>query len=32
MTSCVKDGYKNAKLVAEGKRSHCNGYVFKYIN
>lgn len=32
MTDCVKDGYKNAKLVAEGKRLTCNGYIFKYID
>lgn len=32
MTDCVKDGYKNAKLVAEGKRNHCKGYVFKYLD
>lgn len=32
MTDCVKSGFKNAKLVAQGKRIHCNGYIFKYIN
>lgn len=32
MTDCVKAGYKNAKLVAQGKREHCKGYVFKYLN
>lgn len=32
MTDCVKAGYKNAKLVARGKRDHCKGYVFKYLN
>lgn len=32
MTDCVKAGYKNAKLVAEGKREHCKGYKFKYLD
>lgn len=32
MTECVKDGYKNAKQVALGKREHCKGFVFKYID
>ena len=32
MTDCVKDGYKNAKQVALGKRDHCKGYVFKYLD
>lgn len=32
MTECVKAGYKNAKQVAIGKRSHCKGYVFKYLD
>ena len=32
MTECVKDGYKNAKQVALGKREHCKGYVFKYLD
>ena len=32
MTDCVKAGYKNAKLVALGKRDHCKGYVFKYLD
>lgn len=32
MTDCVKAGYKNAKLVALGKRDHCKGFVFKYLN
>lgn len=32
MTDCVKAGYKNAKLVALGKRSHCKGYIFKYLD
>jgi len=32
MTDCVKAGYKNAKLVAQGKREHCKGSVFKYLD
>jgi hypothetical protein len=32
MTDCVCAGYKNAKLVALGKRKHCKGYIFKFIN
>jgi len=32
MTHCVKAGYKNAKLVAQGKRDHCKGFIFKYLN
>lgn len=32
MTDCVKAGYKNAKLVAQGKREHCKGFVFKYLD
>ena len=32
MTECIKDGYKNAKQVALGKREHCKGYVFKYLD
>ena len=32
MTDCVKAGYKNAKSVALGQRSHCKGYVFKYLD
>lgn len=32
MTECVKAGYKNAKLVALGKRDHCKGFVFKYLD
>lgn len=32
MTDCVKDGYKNAKQVALGKRNFCKGFKFKYLN
>lgn len=32
MTDCVKAGYKNAKLVAHGKREHCKGFIFKYLD
>jgi len=32
MTECVKAGYKNAKQVALGKRQHCKGFVFKYLD
>ena len=32
MTECVKAGYKNAKQVAIGKREHCKGFVFKYLD
>ena len=32
MTDCVKSGYKNAKQVAIGKRDHCKGFVFKYLD
>lgn len=32
MTNCVKAGYKNAKLVALGKRNFCKGFVFKYLD
>ena len=32
MTDCVKAGYKNAKLVAQGKREHCKEFVFKYLD
>lgn len=32
MTDCVKDGYKNAKLVAQGKRERCKGFKFKYLD
>jgi len=32
MTDCVKAGYKNAKLVAQGKREHCKGFIFKYLD
>lgn len=32
MTDCVKAGFKNAKLVALGKREHCKGFVFKYLD
>lgn len=32
MTECVKDGYKNAKQVALGKREHCKGFIFKYLD
>lgn len=32
MTDCVKAGYKNAKLVALGKRNSCKGFVFKYLD
>lgn len=32
MTDCVKAGYKNAKQVALGKREHCKGFVFKYLD
>ena len=32
MTDCVKAGFKNAKLVAQGKREHCKGFVFKYLD
>jgi hypothetical protein len=32
MTECVKAGYKNAKQVAIGKRDHCKGFVFKYLD
>lgn len=32
MTECVKAGYKNAKQVALGKRDHCKGFVFKYLD
>lgn len=32
MTDCVKAGYKNAKQVAIGKRDHCKGFVFKYLD
>lgn len=32
MTDCVKAGYKNARLVAQGKREHCKGFVFKYLD
>ena len=32
MTDCVKAGFKNAKQVAQGKREHCKGFVFKYLD
>lgn len=32
MTDCVKAGYKNAKLVAQGKRERCKGFIFKYLD
>lgn len=32
MTDCVKAGFKNAKLVATGRRKHCKNYVFKYLD
>ena len=32
MTDCVKAGYKNAKSVAQGKRDHCKGFIFKYLD
>jgi hypothetical protein len=32
MSDCVKAGYKNAKQVALGKREHCKGYIFKYLD
>ena len=32
MTDCVKSGYKNAKMVAQGRREHCKGYKFKYLD
>lgn len=32
MTDCVKQGYKNAKQVALGKREHCKGFIFKYLD
>ncbi len=32
MTDCVKAGYKNAKLVALGKRNTCKGFIFKYLD
>ena len=32
MTACVKAGFKNAKQVAIGKRDHCKGYIFKYLD
>ena len=32
MTDCVKAGYRNAKQVALGKREHCKGFVFKYLD
>ena len=32
MTDCVKAGYKNAKQVAIGKRDHCKGFIFKYLD
>lgn len=32
MTACVKAGYKNAKLVALGKRKSCKGFIFKYLD
>lgn len=32
MTDCVKDGYKNAKQVALGKRNFCKGFRFKYLD
>lgn len=28
----VKAGYKNAKQVALGKRQHCKGFIFKYLD
>lgn len=31
LSECMKDGYKNAKFVIRGIRTHCKGYVFKYI-
>ena len=32
MIDCVKTGYKNAKLVAQGKRNSCKEYKFKYLD
>lgn len=32
MTDCVKAGYKNAKMVAQGRRNICKGFVFKYLD
>ncbi|MBQ0113234.1 MAG: hypothetical protein KBT03_08915 [Bacteroidales bacterium] len=31
LSECKKDGYKNAKYVIQGKRSHCKGFKFQYI-
>ena len=30
--ACVQDGYKNVKLVLQGKRKSCKGYTFKYMD
>lgn len=32
LTDCRKAGYKNAQEVLKGKREHCKGYRFKYLN
>lgn len=32
MTDYVKIGYKNAKLLAQGKRNSCKEYKFKYLD
>ena len=32
LTECRKAGYKNAQEVLKGKREHCLGYRFKYLD
>lgn len=32
LTECRKAGYLNANKVLQGKRLHCNGFIFKYLN
>lgn len=32
LTACRKAGYKNVRAVIEGKREHCKGYAFKYLD
>lgn len=32
LTDCRKAGYKNAQEVLKGKREHCKGYRFKYLD
>ena len=32
LNACKRAGYTNAQGVIEGRRTHCKGFLFRYIN